>query len=185
MFFFSALELSQMGFHASVMPLERNIFERLSIAKYCSICNDFSLLKKWTATNHIFLTKEVFNKIIIPDPNPLKEYWKLLCEHTHATKYSIQRWIDLSDEEEYKRVLSRFLTLLILLECNYHLLNTIIIDDQVEYLGRTFIPYVYGNPYKIPELKIKAHELFRKARGHFKQPAKCLIYTYKRKWTLK
>jgi len=187
MLLFSALELSRKGLYGAARNLERNVFEGLVIAKYSNVSSDFSIIEKWIETEDIYLSKMVLNKIISPDPTIIKEYWSMLCDYAHPTRYSAQVWADLDARGEFEEVISTFVDLLILLECNYHLLNTQMINDRMEHEVRFYATHYVKTekPFEIPTLRTRAHEIFRKLREDFEPLAITLIYTYKRKWTLR
>lgn len=185
LFIFSALELNRKGLHGAAMNLLRHVFEALVISKYCNTCREFHILERWTDIKPIYLTNQVFNKIVSPDPTPLKEYWALLCDYAHPTKGSRQIWVDLRNQEDSEKLELSFIHLHILLACNYHLLTTQMIHNRMEYEARFYTPTLTGRPYEMPSLKSRAHEIFRDSRKTFGQLAVTLIHTYRRKWTLK
>jgi hypothetical protein len=187
MLLFSALELNRKGLFGAARSVNRNVFEGLMIAKYFNISSDFSILERWSETEPIYLTKMVLNKIISPDSTIIKEYWSMLCDYAHPTRYSAQVWADLDARGEFEEVISTFGDLLILLECNYHLLNTQMINDRMEHKVRFYATHYVKTekPFEIPALRARAHEIFKKLREDFKPLTIKLIYTYKRKWTLR
>ena len=184
LFTFSALELNRKGLHGAASNLIRHIFEALIIAKYCDIATDFKILDKWSGNDPIFLTRDVLRKIKSPDPAPLKELWIILCNYSHPTKNSGQAWIDLEDDEFNRGIFINLIFLNMLLECNYHLLNTHMIDDRMEYEAKLYIPQFNNQKYEIPHLRKQAHTIFKESRVYFGKESKRFIQTYKRKWEL-
>jgi hypothetical protein len=185
LFIFSALELSRKGLHGVAMNLQRNVFEGLVISKYCNICRDYHILERRADMKPIYLTQQVFDKIVSPDPAPLKKYWGVLCDYAHPTKTSGQVWVDLRDDGVLESLIFSLITLNVLLICNYHLLTRQMIDNRMEYEASIYTPSFTGTPYEMPRLKSRAHEIFREMKTTFKQPTVSLIYTYRREWTLK
>jgi hypothetical protein len=185
--FYSALMLTVSGFYESARPLLRYIFESLMVSKFCHICDDDRVIKQWDSGETIFFTNSILKKITYPDTRPFYEFWGLICEHSHATKASLQVSLELKSEEELNAVAVNLALLNALLECNYHLLNTHLITPQLAYMDK-----LYSNPatpklrdYETPGLRKRAHVQFKKNRPFLGPESIKLISAYKRKWVIK
>ncbi|HEU4457090.1 MAG TPA: hypothetical protein VFR81_28740, partial [Longimicrobium sp.] len=177
---FDALSLLRRGAFGSARIILRQILESLIIAKYCALSEDESLALKWQAGRIIYLSKEVFQRITDPDTASLYELWGLMSNYTHASIFAQQRTPIIDDEIEWDELNVTFVYLEILLECNYHLLNSYIITSSMAYYASN-----YRSSYAVPELRAEAHNLFREARRNFGPGARKLLTTYKRRWKLK
>jgi hypothetical protein len=181
--FFAVIDLTLKGLYGPARSLCRHIFESLVISKFCSISKSDRILKKWVDDEPIYFTNGILNKITKPDPGPLKEFWQFLCEYAHPTQSSQQITLELVDEvieaTEYN-----FILLFMLLECNYHLLNTHLIDGVMEHQARFYSQGLVGS-YDVPKLRSRSRELFKESRKYLKSPGVSLVYTYRRKWVLK
>ena len=94
--------------------------------------------------------------------------------------------VDVESKEIIKSVAANITVINALLECNYHLLNTHLITSECEYMGK----FYYGSKrfdmpeYHVPDLRKKAHSIFKENRADFGKDLKTLVATYKRKWKL-
>ncbi len=122
--FYSALKLNSMGLYGSVRPLMRNIFEWLMISKFSSISDNTNVMKKWDNIETVYFSNAVLKKIKDPSPDPFIEFWSIICDYTHATKYSMQASLDISNRNNFRDILGNYGVLNALLECNYHLIIT-------------------------------------------------------------
>lgn len=183
--FYSVVNLTLRGLYGPSRPLLRHIFESQMISKFCHICNDDHVLKKWTSGETIYFTNSILRKIIIPDPRPFSEFWTLICDYSHATRFSGQ--VTLETEEIQKNVVLNMALMGALLECNYHLLNSHLITPELDYTVRECTkrsePKI--RDYEIPELRKKAHLQFKKNRDFLGSDSIKLISAYKRKWIIK
>lgn len=184
---YAAIRMTQDGLFGPARPLLRNVFEWQMIAKFSNLAQDPKVLKKWDGGEHIFLTNAVINRIKKPETTSFSKFWKMLCSYAHATRGSIQIALDAKDEENFKAIRYNFIIINILLECNYHLLNTHLITPELAYLSK-----FYCSRYKIPtvnwdvsEYKKKCREKFKENREFLTKEAAKLIYAYKRKWAIK
>lgn len=183
---YSALSLTVSGFYEAARPLLRNIFESLMISKFCDVCDDDSVMKKWDSGETVYFANSILKKIEVPDPAPFSEFWNIICEHSHATKASGQPSIELKDENEEINVPVNLAVINALLECNYHLLNTHLITPELNYMHKF---YSNSKPkvrdYETPELRKRAHVQFKKDRIFLNSELIKLIYAYKKKWVIK
>jgi len=92
----STILLLKEGLYGSARIILRQFFEGLLIAKYSEYDN--TIITKWS-TNHgkqdykneIKLKRDVFNKMKgIAETSSLEEFWVLLCNVSHSTKYAQQ-----------------------------------------------------------------------------------------------
>ncbi len=184
---FSAMKLTLSGFYESARPLLRCTFESLMISKFCHICENDHVMKKWDSGQTVYFANSILKKIESPDTKPFYEFWALICEHSHATKNSMQDSIDLKSKDEQNNVKANLVMLNILLECNYHLLNTHLITKELAYMDKFystgFEPKL--RDYDTPELKKRAHIQFKKNRAFLSPESIKLIAAYKRQWIIK
>ena len=110
--FYSALMLTVSGFYEPARPLLRCIFECLMISKFCHICDDDLVMKKWDSGETIYFANSILKKITYPDTRPFYEFWGLICEHSHATKASAQVSLELESEDDLESVFSNLALLL-------------------------------------------------------------------------
>ncbi len=176
--FYTSIDLNIRGLYGGARTLLRYIFEYQLIAKYCAISRDAQLLSRWENGSNISMQRDVFNKIDYPNVYEFKELWRLLCKFTHATIYSQQKYLDYKDNK--LEVSSNFTFLKILLELNYHLLNSYFITSSMKF-------YVnhYGNPEISKELRRIMKDLIKHSKKDMEEASKKLIYNYKLKWRIK
>ena len=184
--FYSALMLTVSGFYESARPLLRYIFESLMISKFCHICDDDRVIKKWDYGETIYFANSILKKITYPDARPFYEFWSLICEHSHATKASLQLSLELESEDELKNVAANLALLNALLECNYHLLNTHLISPKLAYMDKFYSTSITPKlrDYETPGLRKRAHVQFNKNRAFLGTKSIKLITAYKRKWII-
>jgi hypothetical protein len=181
---YSAIKLSELGLYGPARPLLRNIFEWLLLAKFSNVAQSDSVLKAWYNQKPIFLSNSVFKKINSPDTKPFEDMWSMLCEYTHASRSSIQGGIDSEDPEILEESIYNFLILNILLECNYHLLNTHMASDQLIYYSKFYCERA-GKPtktWRVSEYRKECHSIFKENRSFLSKEAVKLIAAYKKKW---
>jgi hypothetical protein len=183
---FSALRLSSCGLYGAARPLMRNIFEWLMIAKFSSISDNPSVMKKWHDEETIYFSNSILKKIKFPSPEEFQIFWSIVCGYSHATRSSMQISIDIDDKENFKDININIAVINTLLECNYHLLNTHLITREYEYMGRFYYSPRFSKSleYKVPELRKAAHSIFKTNRKFLGAAAVKLISAYKRKWVL-
>ena len=183
--FYSAYDQTIKGFYGPARPLLRYIFESLMISKYCNIADDVNLFERWSSGQTIYFTNSILKKIIFPDTNHFYDFWSLVCNYTHSTKYSLQ--ISLEADENLEDILLNLTFLNVLLECSYHLLNTHLITSELEYLVKFYTSeyHVPTSKYLVPDLRKKAQKQFRMNRVFLAKDSIGLIYAYKRTWKIK
>lgn len=184
--FFSAYSLTIDGLVGPARLLFRNIFEFLIISKFTSLSNDISFIEKWNDGKDISLRKDIFSKIIEPNSIEIKSFWKLLCEYTHGTIYSLQ--IDINAKRYKREIDLNIIYLRMLLEMNYHVLNTHFINKSIAYYANSYAKNFYGiesevNIYK--SYKDELRKLFILSKSDMLKEPKKVINDFKLKWTLK
>ena len=185
--FFSAYKLTIQGLYGPARPLMRNIFEALMVSKFCFLAEDPAILKKWDSGQTIYFTNTILKKIIDPNPQPFFIFWGIICDQSHASKTSMQFTLELTEEDETSGVLGNLAVLAVLLECNYHLLNSLLITPELYNMAKYYISrYSFReNEFGLPDLRKSAHSMFKKNRKFLSSDSISLIWTYKRKWSLK
>lgn len=176
---FDALSLLRRGAFGSARVVLRQVLEALIIGKFCAVSEDESLALKWQSGKQIYLGKEVLRRIVSPTSEPIDELWGLLSDYTHASRASQQGALSIIEDTEWNELTLTFIYLEIMLECNYHLLNSWVIKSGMIYLASTRKVYI------VPELRREARMLFGQARVNYGSGAIKLLTTYKRKWVLK
>lgn len=184
---YSAMKLTLSGFYESARPLLRCTFESLMISKFCHICENDQVMKKWDAGQTIYFANAILKKIESPNTKPFYEFWALICEHSHATKGSMQVSIELKGEDEQHNIATNLAMLNALLECNYHLLNRHLITPELSYMDKFYSTRIKPKlrEYDTPVLKERAHNQFKKNRAFLGAASIQLISAYKRKWIIK
>ncbi len=184
---YSAMKLTLSGFYESARPLLRCTFESLMISKFCHICEDDRVMKKWDSGQTVYFSNAILKKIESPDTKSFHDFWTLICEHSHATKNSMQVSIELKSKDEQDNVAENLAMLNALLECNYHLLNSHLINPELAYMDKFYSTRVKPKirEYDTPALKERAHIQFKKNRAFLGTESIKLIAAYKRKWIIK
>lgn len=96
---YSAYDLNIKGQYGSARILLRHAFEYLLLAKYCSLSKNYILIKKWENGEDIYLGREIIPHLTESLQKRFKNFWKLLCQFTHASVYSQQVQIDAEKNE--------------------------------------------------------------------------------------
>lgn len=178
---YTAYRLTNEGLYGPARLILRHCFEFLMLSKYCALTSNDSLLQKWDkGDSNISLTNDVLNKLKKPKKDEFFEFWKLLCKFTHATIYSNQPGIKI-DKKEIIEIKFNYLFIRTLLECNYHLLNSYLINDSIKFYGDY---YGKGKKYT-SDIRKKIRSLLVSHKKDMKKKSKKLIYDYKLKWTIK
>lgn len=125
--FYSSIILTQKGLAGSAKIIFRNIFESLIIGKYAALSQDTKFIKKWHNGEILSLKSNVFERVLKPyKDSSLAKLWETLCKFTHSTIYS-QQMMEPNDEDiKYNYILIK-----VLLEMNYHLINSYYINDSL------------------------------------------------------
>jgi len=131
---YSALDLTLQGFYGAARILFRNVYEFLIISKAVAIRKDIGLLEKWKNGDDISLRKEVFSRVKKPKSLEMQNLWKTLCEFTHGTIYSQQ--VKLEYNEIKNEVKFNFVCMKMLLDMNYHVLNSYAANSSIQYYAK-------------------------------------------------
>lgn len=176
--FHSAFDLNNKGLIGSSRILMRYIFEFLIIGKYASLSGDDIFLSRWENGEEIWMSKDIFKKILYPNSQEIKNVWKLFCGFAHGTKRSQQA--DLNWKENKNEISLNFILIWMLLEINYHLLNSHIINDKMRYYLRE-----YGDYEEIIHFKNIIKKIFNLTKKWMGNEPKKVIYDYKLTWKFK
>lgn len=184
---YSAMKLTIAGFYESARPLFRCFFEAIMISKYCHICEDDQVLKRWDSGQTVYFANAILKKIESPDTKTFYEFWTFICEHSHATKSALQISLELKNENEQDNIKENLALLNTLLECNYHLLNSHLIIPELAYMDKFYSTRIKPKikEYDTPALKDRAKIQFKKNRTFLGTESIKLISAYKRKWIIK
>ena len=155
----------------------RQVFEFLFIGKYTSISNDEKYLGHWLNGGHVNIEKQILSKITVPTNENLLSLWRLLCQWNHATRHSQQASLKYNQIEE--ELLGNLSIIIILLECNYHLLTKHYITSSALYLGKRYAKERFENAMNIRK------NVSRMAKRTINKEGRNFIKDYKLTWTLK
>lgn len=176
--FYSALRLVRMGFYGAARMNMRHIFEALLIAKYCSVSHSVDIYERWKEGDMVYLSKGVLRKIASPDTSAFNEFWGLLSDFTHATVYAQQ--VSLNIRNIKNDIDVSFIFLRMLLDCQYHLLNTHLITPSMEYYTKRYRKH----GYMVPELRKKMRNLLINSNKSLIDRPKEIIRNYKAEWKI-
>jgi len=182
----SAIRLTIDGLVGSARIIMRNVFEFLLIAKYASISNDSTFITKWENGEEISLSRQIFRNITYPKSDEIKRFWNMLCRYTHGTVYSQQIEIDSKDIKNDIKLNLLFIRML--LEMNYHVLNSHFTNDSISYYTNFYITNYSGEDSKIKVFKLYKDELrtlFKESKSTMEKEPRKVIYDFKLKWELK
>ncbi len=173
----SAIELTKQGFQESARIVMRQVFEFLFIGKYTSISKDEKYLRYWLRGGLVDISKQILSKVTIPSNHSFLTLWRLLCQWNHATRHSQQSSLKYEDIEE--ELLGNLSIIIILLECNYHLLTKHYITPSALKLGKR-----YGKE-RVPNSMSVRKNISRIIMQAVSKEGRDLIRDYKRIWALK
>jgi hypothetical protein len=192
---FSSYELTMNGLYGTARTLFRSIYEWLLIAKYCSSGGSPSVLQKWQAGDEIWVSAMILKKISSPNPDPLKRFWRELCQFAHATTFSGQVDVELTHatvsagdaESEVRGSVAECRTnlalLQILVRCNYHLLNSHVIPGEVAYKVTRYAPFRNDGRPDLRAVRREGLKMTRSAVG-LSAESRMLLSAYRKKWQL-
>lgn len=183
--FNAAIGLTEEGMFGSARLIFRNIYEYLVLSKYVCLKDDIKLYRKWENGDNISLKRAIFSNIKDPRSKALNLFWQSLCQLTHSTIYSQQVNIEYDDDNKVNIELN-LVYLRILLDMNYHLMNTYYFTSSMKYhldrIDREESIFEVGM-LKLTKGELK--ELLIKSRAELKEEPRKIIYDYKRKWQFK
>jgi len=178
---YGAYDLTIKGQYGSARILLRHAFEYLLTAKYCSLSKNDLLIKKWEIGDDISLNRDVISKLVTPLPKRFREFWKLLCQFTHASIYSQQ--VEVDAEKNEREINVNFSFIRALLEMNYHLFNRHMITSSMEFYFDS-----YGKEDEIvsfKQRKLEMRKLFSISKQLMSQETKGIVKDYTSTWKLK
>lgn len=179
---YSACDLTTKGLVGSARVIMRNIYEFLIIAKYASLSNNKSFISKWKNGDDISIQREIFQKVIHPNSDEMKTFWKLMCQYTHSTVYSQQ--IDINCKNYIRDVELNFIYLRMLLEMNYHVLNTYFINQSIAYYAKTYEKN-FGDNKGFKSYKDELKQRFKNSRAKMEKEPRKVLFDFKLKWQFK
>ena len=174
---YASLSLIRDGFHGVAMSQLRLVYEALMIAKTCSILKDHPFVDKWIAGETIYFSKAVLRRIQAPSLDELKRLWPMLCEHSHATVYSVQ--VETKYEEIKAEIPGVMAVIGMLICCNFHLLNRHFVTRSMTYLGKH-----YFDDGVFVERRDAAKAATKQLERFLSGPAKRLVREYASSWQL-
>ncbi len=136
---YASLSLTRDGFYGVAMNQMRLVYEALVIAKVAAILRFDPLIEKWKKGDTIYFTNGVIKRIKSPELTELYKLWPILCEHSHASIYSVQ--ISTKFSEIGSDTKATLAVIGMLLSCNYHLLNRHFITPQMVAIGKRYFEH--------------------------------------------
>jgi hypothetical protein len=176
---FAALQLLRYGLFGPARPLLRHAFESYLLAKFFILAEDETLALKWKRAELYVLGREVFRKILSPDIEPLRAFWGVLSDHTHASILSLQATVDLTEPDHQSELLETFAHMEAILQCGFHVLNSQLITQSMAWHSSCYRP-----DDRIPQLRREIKEVFKEASATFSVRGRSLVYCFRRKWEL-
>ena len=158
--FYSSLELLKKGFFGSTRVLLRQSFEFLILGKFCAITNNQKVFENWKDGKTVYFSNEVLKKINNPNISEIKQFWILLCKYAHSTSTSQQ--INLSWDDNKKDINLTFTFIILLLDCHYHLLNSILLPNAI----KSFINY-HDYDGSIKQCRNEINDIFKHRRKYY------------------
>jgi len=174
---YASLSLVRDGFHGVAMSQLRLIYEALMIAKTCSILRDHPFVDRWISGETIYFSKAVLGRIQAPPLDELRKLWPILCEHSHATIYSVQ--VETKYQSIKQEIPGVLAVIGMLICCNFHLLNRHFVTPSMIYLGKRYLGTdIFVERRKSAKAATKDLERFLAA------PARKLVREYATSWQL-
>lgn len=134
---FTSNNLIVQGHFGAAMIITRQIFEFLLMGKYCFLVHKEGFVNRWLDGKQVDIYNEVVKKSLMkPDKKNFTEFWAMICNFTHATTSSNQGSFNFESNQD--QILSTYHILLLLLCCNYHLLNRCALDRRLAYRSEEF-----------------------------------------------
>lgn len=174
---YASYDLTIKGLFGPARSLFRYVFEFLLIAKFCSITEDFDLFKKWEGGGKISIQKQIFNNIEKPKMEEMNNFWESLCRYTHATIYSMQPNFNIKGNE--KDIQINLIFILLLLECNYHLLNVHYANSSRMYFTK------YFKNDEVQKLRKEIRFILNHYKKRLTPSSKRLVMEYCANWKMK
>lgn len=176
---YSIIELMKQGMIGSSRILLRYVYEFLVIGKYTVISKNHILAERWEDGEEIRMERDIFRNIQYPKSEYLKRLWKNLCKLAHGTVYSQQESFDINDIRQ--ELSYDFIVVAMLLEMNYHYLNSYLVTPKLRYYVQLYNKVGYK---KMIRERQKAKQIMKFFRTYMKPEAKSAIRDYKLTWQI-
>ena len=176
---FAAYQLLTQGLFGPARPLLRHSFESYVLAKFFIVAEDERLALKWRNAEMYVLGRDVLRKIGAPDVEPLRKFWGVLSDHTHASIVSLQGTVDVTEPDHHWTLRETLVHFEMILQCGFHVLNSHLITRSMVWYASH-----YREESHIAELRRVIREIFTEARPIFNERARFLVHTFRRKWTI-
>jgi hypothetical protein len=174
---YSSHNLLMLGNYGAANILLRQIFEFLLLGKHVNIKNN-NLAEKWLSIKQFDIYDNIIRLLEKPDKKSFHEFWSILCIYSHATTSSNQIGFDFDKHEE--EIFKSYTFLLMFARCNYHLLNSHLINNRLQYRAD-----LYGNKSKNKKLRMNAAKIKISIYDLFSERGKRLMKDYESEWKLK
>ena len=178
--FYAAIDLTQKGLYGPARPILRYIFESVMIAKFCSVSQNQNLVQKWHNEDHINLSNDVINKIKTPDNLVFKDFLRPLNSFVHPTRSAQQ--IRFNVDNNWNEIDLNIVLLKILLECNYHVLNSHIVNQSFIYLIKEYGDKEHENGVK---LKRELRKKLSLSKTSMPKEYKRVVHGFTQTWLIK
>lgn len=175
--FYSAIELAKQGLFGPSRTLLRHIFEYLMIAKFCAVSEDSHVFEKWEKGDTVYFTNGVLKKIAKPDKEEFVDFWSMLCAFSHSTTVSQQTGVDWEAGES--EILATFSLIRALLECHYHILNSLLITGSMRRFAER-----YDDKGELKRRRAEAREILKVTRKLLGGKARGLVRDFTTSWKL-
>ena len=136
------------------------------------------MLNKWKDGDIIYLTNRVLKRIQSPDTKAFSEFWDLLSSYVHATIYAQQ--IHLNVMAAPDEVPLNLIYLRILVECQYHLVNSHLITPSMKY----YIKRYNRNGYRLAEIQAEMQQLLTLEGRTLLELPRTIVKNYRAAWKL-
>jgi hypothetical protein len=175
---YTSLKLTRIGLYGPARSMLRHAYEALLVAKYCSISHNLQLYEKWKGGDVVYLSNGVLKKIRKPDTEAFKDFWNLMSNYSHATIYAQQVVVNVQSVPD--EVPLNLVYLRILLDCQYHLLNSHLITPSMQYYTKRY----RRGPDPLPQQRTRMRELLADSRKDLLDLPKEIIRNYRATWRL-
>jgi hypothetical protein len=171
-----AHNLTTSGNYGAANSLLRQIFEFLIFGKYYFSNENDKTIRNWTKDGYIRITKQIFHQLTHKNHSVLESFWQEVSHFTHATKSAHQ--LNTHFKVDIENVLNTYLIILMLLRCNFHLLNTCIIDTRTANIIKAY----ESEEGEYNSLKIGAKEYITKIGKILNKDGSILVRSYIANW---
>jgi len=176
--FYIALRMNNQGFYGAAGSLLRSVFERLILAKLCAVSSDLTLFKHWHNGGDVYLSSQVFKRLAKPDVEEFKRFWRGLCEWSHAGPGWGQALVGYHNIRQ--QIAVRYTPLLMLLDCNFHLLNRHLATPPVIRLIDQ-----YKDGYRFRSVREAAKACIKEVRSGLRENSSRLVRNFAATWEIR